>query len=426
MLPTVPARSDPRETVRLTDLLRQESVGGVLLLVAALAAVIWANTPWRDAYETVQNVHVGPAFIGLHLSIAHWASDALLAVFFFVVGLELMHELRRGSLRDPAKAAVPVVAAACGVAVPAAVYAVVQVVGDGDLAGWAIPTATDIAFALAVLAVISSHLPSALRAFLLTLAVVDDLIAIVIIAVFYSSELHLALLAAALLPLLVFAVLLRTTWHPWWVLVPLAAVAWVLVLRSGIHATIAGVLLGLVVPTAPDGHTETSLGQRFDHVLRPVSAGVCVPLFAFFSAGVTVVGGGLTAALRDPVTIGVVLGLVVGKTVGVFGGTFLTARLTRAQLDAELTWGDLFGVSLLGGVGFTVSLLVGELAFGAGSPADDHARLGILLGSVIAAILASAMLGRRNAAYRRIAAEDARRRREDETRDGTTRPREAT
>ncbi len=425
MLRTVPTRAEPRETVRLTDLLRQEAVGGVLLLIAALAAIVWANSPWRDAYATAQDAHIGPGWLGLDLTVAHWASDALLAVFFFVVGLELMYELRRGSLRDPAKAAVPVVAAACGVIVPAAVYAVVQVAGGGDLAGWAVPTATDIAFALAVLAVISSHLPSALRAFLLTLAVVDDLIAIVIIAVFYAGQLHLALLAAALLPLVAFAALLRTRWHPWWVLIPLAVVTWVLVLRSGVHATIAGVLLGLVVPTAPSDETGSSLGQRFDHVLRPVSAGVCVPLFAFFSAGVTVVGGGLAAALRDPVTLGVALGLVVGKTVGVFGGTFLMARLTHAELDAELTWADLFGVSVLGGVGFTVSLLVGELAFG-DSATGEHARLGILLGSVIAAILASVMLGRRNAAYRRIAAQDGRAQHQGTDLDGTTRPREAT
>ncbi|TWP34318.1 Na+/H+ antiporter NhaA [Leekyejoonella antrihumi] len=404
-LPRIFSRSDWPETSRAAELLRRETVGGMLLLAAAILAMLWANSPWRDAYAALHDVHFGPSALGLHLSTAHWASDGLLAVFFFVVGLELAHEFRHGDLRDPAKAAVPVVAAISGVVVPAALYAVTQLLDGGHLRGWAIPTATDIAFALAVLAVIGTHLPSAMRSFLLTLAVVDDLIAIAIIAVFYSHGLHLGLLALAIVPIAGFAVIARSRWHPWWILLPLALVGWALVLNSGIHATIAGVVLGLVVPGTADDTLEGSgsMSERIDHRLRPLSAGVCVPIFAFLSAGVTVVGGGLGAALSDPVTVGVVVGLVLGKAIGVFGGTFATARLTRAQLDDDLSWADVFGLSLLAGVGFTVSLLIGELAFGSGSAIDDHVRLGILLGSVIAAVLAGIVLRRRNRVYRRIA-----------------------
>ncbi len=396
-------RADVRETVRISDLLRQETVGGMLLLGAAAVAVIWANTPWRSAYTSLRELTVGPSFLGLDLDLAHWSSDGLLAIFFFVVGLELMQEFRHGDLRDPARAAVPIVAAASGVAVPAVLYTVVQLVDDGALVGWAVPAATDIAFALAVLAVIGSHLPSALRTFLLTLAVVDDLIAITIIAIFYTSDLHLGLLALTVIPLAAYAALTRTGWHPWWVLVPLGVLTWVLMLRSGIHATIAGVLLGLLTPTGRPDDPEsqrTSLSARLGHLLRPVSAGLCVPVFAFFAAGVTVVGGGFGAALRDPVTLGVVIGLVCGKTIGVLGSTFLMSRLTRADLGDDVTWTDMFGLSMLAGVGFTVSLLIGELAFGDGSATDEHVRLGVLGGSVIAACLASVVLLRRNRFYR--------------------------
>lgn len=406
--PRLFSRGEWPEAERVAALLRQETVGGALLLLATVLALLWSNSPWRDGYTALADHHLDIAPLGIHLSVAHWAADGLLAVFFFVVGLELKHEFVHGDLRDPAKATVPVVAAACGVAVPAIVFTVAQLLLDGDLRGWAVPTATDIAFALAVLAVIGTHLPSALRSFLLTLAVVDDLIAITIIAVFFSSDLDLPMLALAVLPVAAFGWVSRTRSHPWWLLLPLGVATWVLVLNSGVHATIAGVVLGLVVPAtrAPGGH---SLGERLEHRIRPLSAGFCVPVFAFFAAGVSFVGGDLAKAFTDPITIGVVAGLVLGKLVGIFGSTFLMARFTRAELDDDIAWSDLFGLSLLAGVGFTVSLLIGELAFGAGSIADEHVKIGVLIGSLIAALLATIVLRSRNKVYARI--------HDDETRD---------
>ncbi|GAA4118688.1 Na+/H+ antiporter NhaA [Knoellia locipacati] len=406
------------ENQTVTRALRTETVGGAILLVAALAALVWANSPWREAYAGLRDLRVGWEPWHLELSIGAWAADGLLAVFFFVAGLELKREFLVGDLRSPAKAAVPVLAAAAGVAVPAVLFAVTVMVAGGDsaaLRGWAIPTATDIAFALAVLAVIGSHLPSGLRSFLLTLAVVDDLIAITIIAIFYTQGLEVVPLLLALLPLGVFAALVQRRIVVWWLLVPLAFATWALVHASGIHATVAGVLLGLVVPvraraSVPSVSTlpaETDVAQRLEHRLRPLSAGFAVPVFAFFASGVTVVGGGVGAALRDPVAVGIVAGLVVGKLVGVLGSTWLLARFTRAQLDEDLAWSDIVGLSLLTGVGFTVSLLVGELAFGAGSERDDHAKLAVMVGSLLAALLAAVVLRRRNAVHRRIALEDA-------------------
>jgi NhaA family Na+:H+ antiporter len=295
-------------------------------------------------------------------------------------------------------------------AVPAVLYAGVNAVGSGALAGWAIPTATDIAFALAVLAVISTHLPTGLRTFLLTLAVVDDLLAITIIAVFYTSTLSVTPLLLALLPLAAFTFLVQRRIRWWWLLLPLAVVTWALVHASGVHATVAGVLLGFAVPVvrserAGGPAAGPGLAEHFEHRFRPISAGIAVPVFAFFSAGVTVGGlSGLGASLTDRVALGIVVGLVAGKAVGITSATWLVSRFTRAELDEELGWADVVGLSLLGGIGFTVSLLIGELAFGAGSERDDHAKVGVLLGTVTAALLATGVLRLRNRRYRRIAA----------------------
>lgn len=394
-------RGDWPEARRVAGLLRQETVGGAVLLAAALAALVWANSPWRDGYHRLVASEFGPNVLHLDMSLAHWTSDGLLAVFFFLAGLELKHEFTHGTLRDPGKAAVPIVAACSGVAVPALLYGAWQLYDGGELRGWAIPTATDIAFALAVLAVVGAHLPSALRSFLLTLAVVDDLIAITIIAVFYTDTIRIGWLVVAMVTLAGFAVALRHTRSPL-LLIPVALFAWLAVLNSGVHATVAGVVLGLLLPVTATAGDAEPLGERVDHLMRPVSAGFCVPAFAFCAAGVTVVGGGLGKAIHDPALIGIVIGLVLGKTIGVFGGTFLTVRLTRAELDEELAWSDIFGLAMLAGVGFTVSLLIGELAFGGGSVTDDHVKLGVLAGSVLAALLASVSLRLRNATYRRI------------------------
>ncbi|KRE42468.1 Na+/H+ antiporter NhaA [Knoellia sp. Soil729] len=405
------------EAQRVTRALRTETVGGAILLGAAVVALIWANSPWRDAYTALRDLRVGFEPWHLDLSLGQWAADGLLAIFFFVAGLELKREFLVGDLRSPAKAAVPVIAAAAGVAVPALLFTLtVMAAGDREgLRGWAIPTATDIAFALAVLAVIGSHLPSGLRSFLLTLAVVDDLIAITIIAIFYTSGLDVVSLLLAVIPLGLFAFLVQRRIVIVWLLLPLAFATWTLVHASGIHATVAGVLLGLVVPVKPRASVptvstlaaDTDVAERLEHRLRPLSAGLAVPVFAFFASGVSIVGGGASGALRDPVALGIVIALVGGKLIGVFGSTFVMARFTRAELDADLSWSDVLGLSLLTGVGFTVSLLVGELAFGPGSPRDEHAKLAVIAGSVLAAILASIVLRRRNTVYRRIQQEDS-------------------
>ena len=393
------------EARRIAGVLRRETVGGALLLLATVAALAWANSPWGAGYADLRDTVVGPAALHLDLTLGEWAADGLLAVFFFVAGLELKREFVAGDLRDPRRAALPVAAAVGGMIVPAALYVLVnRDTGGGALSGWAIPIATDIAFALAVLAVIGSHLPSALRTFLLTLAVVDDLLAIVVIAVFFPSELAVGWLLLALVPLAGFAVLVQRRVRSWWLLLPLAAATWTLVHASGVHATVAGVLLGFAVPVARRrAGPGPGLAEHFEHRFRPLSAGVAVPVFAFFSAGVAVGGlSGFGDALGDPVTVGVVLGLVVGKPVGVLGAAFLVARTTRAELDDDLSWLDVSGLALLAGIGFTVSLLIGELAFGAGTEQDEHVKVGVLTGSLLAALLATVVLRLRNRAYRRL------------------------
>ena len=274
----------------------------------------------------------------------------------------------------------------------------------------AIPTATDIAFALAVLAVIGTHLPSALRTFLLTLAVVDDLLAIVIIAVFYTDDFSLLPLLLAVVPLGVFAVLVQRRVRSWWLLLPLAVAAWVLVHESGVHATVAGVLLGFAVPVARRATGPgPGLAEHFEHRWRPLSSGFAVPVFAFFAAGVSVAdAGGLGNALTQPVALGIIAGLVLGKAVGVFGATYLVQRFTRARLAEGLSWWDVLGLALLAGIGFTVSLLIGELAFGTGTASEDHVRIGVLAGSVIAAVSAMVVLRVRNQVYQRLCAEEER------------------
>ncbi|MET0952291.1 MAG: Na+/H+ antiporter NhaA [Aeromicrobium sp.] len=394
------------EASRIADILRRETIGGALLIVAAVAALVAANV--GDTYADVRDTVVGPSALHLDLTVGAWAADGLLAIFFFVAGLELKREFVAGDLRDPRRAAIPIVAAVGGMAVPALVFTLVNL--GGAVRGWAIPTATDIAFALAVLAVISTHLPTALRTFLLTLAIVDDLLAITIIAVFYTSDLEVLWLLAAAVPLAAFTVLVQRRVRTWWLLLPLALMVWGLVHASGVHATVAGVLMGFAVPVLRrDDHDGPGLAEHLEHVFRPLSAAVAVPVFAFFSAGVAIGGrDGLTSAMSDPITIGIVLGLFAGKTVGVLGATWLAARFTRADLDDSLAWIDVIGLAMLAGVGFTVSLLIGELAYGPGSQADEHAKIGVLAGSLVSAAAAAVVLRSRNRHYRLVELEERR------------------
>ena len=405
------------EVSRIGEILRKETLGGIFLIVAAVAAIVWANSPGGDGYVSLRDVVIGPSQLHLDLTLGTWAADGLLAIFFFVAGLELKREFVAGDLRDPRRAAVPIAAALGGMAVPALIFTLINLGGaHGALQGWAIPTATDIAFALAVLAVISTHLPSGLRTFLLTLAVVDDLFAIMIIAVFYTKSLEIPWLLAALLPLAIFTVLVQRRIQHWWLLLPLAAATWGCVHASGVHATVAGVLLGFAVPVLRrDGGDGPGMAERFEHLIRPLSSIFAVPVFAFFSAGVALDGwNGFTKAMSEPITIGIIAGLFFGKTIGVFGSTWLIARFTRADLDDDLEWLDVLGLSMLAGVGFTVSLLIGELAYGVGSQTDEYVKVGVLMGSLISALGATVILRSRNKKYRLICEREAR----DNDRDG--------
>lgn len=409
------------ESRRIGEILRKETVGGILLVSLAAIALLWANSPWAESYFALRDFEIGYEPWHLRLSLGAWAADGLLAIFFFLVGLELKREFVAGDLRRFSTAVVPIVAAVGGVIVPAVIYLAV-VAGSPEAAhGWAIPTATDIAFAVAVLAIIGSHLPSALRIFLLTLAVVDDLIAIGIIALFYTETIEVLPLVLALVVIAVYGVVAqryRDFFHlrptaAWLILLPIGLVAWALVHASGVHATIAGVLLGFTIPVlhkkadrGPD--SGPGLAEVFEHRFRPLSAGFAVPVFAFFSAGVAIGGGeGFVSAFTDPVVVGIVVALVVGKPLGITAATWIITRIRRINLDPSLRWMDIVGVGLLAGIGFTVSLLVAELSFAAGSEHHDHAKVAILTASVVAALAASVLLGIRNRRYRRLDAADA-------------------
>ncbi len=378
------------------DRLRQwaalDTTSGVLLLITAAIAVVWANSPWRESYASLLHTEVGPDFLHLNLSLAHWASDGLLAIFFFVVGVELKHEFVAGGLRDLKLAGVPIAAAVGGMVTPALFYVVVVALGDPEgLRGWAIPTATDIAFALAVLAIFGRGLPLPLRTFLLTLAVVDDLLGIVVIATFYTDEIDFVMLGGALVVVAVFGVLVRGSWRLWPLFIPVGVVAWALMHASGVHATVAGVLLGFVVPAVAIHGEKIPRTERLDEAVRPYSAAIALPVFAFAAAGVTVIGG--EGSIVQPVSIGIVFGLVVGKLVGVLGSTWLMTKFTPLRLPDAIGLRDLLPIGMLTGVGFTVALLIAELSFEGG--ADDHAaaaKAAILVGSVVSAALAAALL----------------------------------
>ncbi|MDQ1130307.1 Na+/H+ antiporter NhaA [Microbacterium sp. SORGH_AS_0888] len=379
--------------IRIRRWVTAETTSGMLLIGAAAIALIWANSPWREAYAALSELTIGPAALHLDLSLSTWAADGLLAVFFFVVGVELKQEIVAGSLRNPRQAAVPVLAAAGGMLAPALLFTLV-VVCFGDpaaLHGWAIPTATDIAFALAVLAVFGRGLPRALRTFLLTLAVVDDLLAIIVIAVFYTGEIRILPLAAALACVAVFAVILRGRRAPWWALIPVAIAAWTFMHASGVHSTIAGVLLGFAVPARVVHGEPRPRTEHLEHAVRPFSSGLALPVFAFFAAGVTLVGAGDGGVILQPVVLAIVVGLVIGKLVGVLGTTALVTRLAPLSLPAGLRLRDLLPVGLLTGIGFTVSLLIAELSFPDGGHTTG-AKAAVLIGTVVSATLAAVLL----------------------------------
>ncbi|WP_345609136.1 Na+/H+ antiporter NhaA [Pseudonocardia adelaidensis] len=370
----------------------------MVLLAATAVALVWANSPWSPAYQAMRDAVVGPAALHLDLTLAQWATDGVLALFFFVVGLELKRELVIGELSTRSQALLPVVAAFGGMVVPALLALLVGRGAPGMEQAWAIPVATDIAFALAVLALAGTALPVTARIFLLALAVVDDLGAIVVIAVLFSVGLNLVALAAAALLALLYWYLQRRRVTTAWLYVPIALATWVAVHEAGVHATLAGVLLGVLTRVGSDPGEPDSPAIRLEHRLQPWSAGFCVPLFALFAAGVPVGADALRSVVAEPVAQAVAVGLLVGKVVGIFGASYLMVSLTPASRPAGLSWRDVLAVSMLGGVGFTVSLLMAELSLD--GPDVDTAKASVLLSSAVAALVAAAVLAVRSRAHR--------------------------
>ncbi|WP_308190210.1 Na+/H+ antiporter NhaA [Amycolatopsis sp. GM8] len=384
----------PRAVAEFVRYLRTETTGGMILLAATAIALLWANSPLSGAYRAVRDFPLGPHFLHLDLTIGDWAKDGLLALFFFVAGLELKRELVVGELSRLKQAVLPVVAALGGMVVPALVVLAVAWGAPGIERGWAIPVATDIAFALGVLALTASNLPSSTRVFLLSLAVVDDLGAIVVIAVLFTTSFNLIAAAVAVLALVLYAWLQHRRVRTPWIYVPLAVITWVAVHTTGVHATIAGVALGLLTRVRPDPDEDEAPAIRLEHRLQPWSAAVAVPLFALFAAGIEINAQSLGEVFTTALPLAVVLGLVVGKPVGILGASALAVSLGVAERPRGTGWRDLAALSLLGGVGFTVSLLISELALtGEGS---ERAKAAVLLASAIASLGAAGLLLRRN------------------------------
>jgi NhaA family Na+:H+ antiporter len=377
----------------LTEYLRQETSGGKLLVAATVAALVWANLA-GGSYEAVwqTNVAIGPGWLHLDLSLAGWVADGLLAIFFFVAGLEVKRELTIGELAGWRAAALPVAAAAGGMLLPAGIALVASRGAAADGGAWAIPVATDIAFALGVLALAGSALPSGVRVVLLSMAVIDDLGAIMLIAVLFTHQLSLAWLAGAALLCAVYWWAQRRR-GPAWLLVPVAVAVWVCLHASGVHATVAGIALGLLTAVRPTRDEAEALGERLERRLHPLSAGIVVPLFALAAAGIPLAT--IPQAVADPVAHGVAAGLLVGKTVGILGGAWLAVRTRIGSLPDGVGWADLLPVAVLGGIGYTVSLLITELALPAPA-ARSHAATAVLAASLIAAAIAVILLRRRS------------------------------
>ena len=374
--------------------LHSETFAGGMLLLGAAIALFWANSPWRDAYASLSNTVIGPEALHLDLTIGTWAADGLLAIFFFVVGLELKTEFVTGSLRDIKQALVPMLAAVCGMVGPILLYvAVVAASGTGVYDGWAIPVATDIAFALAVLGLFGKGLPLAARTFLLTLAVVDDLLGITVIAIFFTDEISFLWLGASFALIAVFAVLVNKRITHWWILWPIALIAWTAMHEAGVHATIAGVLMGLSVPALTRGVEKKPLTEVLGGRFEFWSAGIVLPIFAFFAAGVNIIdSGGFGAMLTNPVAIAIYLALPFGKFLGIWGGTALLTSVFKLRLGKGLHLADIAAVSLVAGVGFTVSLLIASLSFAPDDPYSGYARVAVILGSVLASVLGAIAL----------------------------------
>jgi Na+:H+ antiporter, NhaA family len=405
----------------LRQFLHTESGGGIALLVAAVVALVWANSPWSGGYESLWSTELRLSLGGVELSedLRHWVNDGLMAIFFFVVGLEIKRELVVGELRAPRTAALPALAALGGMVVPAALYLAVNAGREG-VDGWGIPMATDIAFAVGVVALLGSRVPSALKLFLLTLAIVDDIGAILVIALVYSEGVDAGALAVAALAGLGIVVLRRLGVDWPFAYVAAGLVLWVATYQSGVHATIAGVVLGLLTPArpvAPDlltqdwvsdlaedpsphdlatlrrvARSSVSPAERLQHDLHPLTSFVIVPLFALANAGVVIERGAFDAPGAGAVALGIGVGLVAGKVIGITGATWLAVRTGVGRLPSGVTVRQLVGVAGVAGIGFTVSLFIAGLAFPEAPGLEAAAKIGILIASVVAAVVGSAIL----------------------------------
>ena len=375
----------------IKDALKDETFAGALLMISALIAIIVANSSLSSWYFDLLSTKFEIPFLTLNLTIAHWVSDGLLAIFFFIAGLELKHELVHGSLSEKSRAIVPVVAALAGMLIPIGIFTL-MVRGDEEaIQGWAIPMATDIAFALAVLAVAGRRLPTEIRAFLLTVAVVDDLGAISVIAVFYSEKFNFAYFALTCASLASFWLLHRIGKAHVLIALPIALLAWWAMYKSGIHATVSGVALALIVPNKPRPGSDFSTAERCEARVHPISVLIVIPLFAFVAAGVDIRSSGIIEGVTSPIGSAIIFALVIGKFLGIFGATYLFTRFTRATLAENLRWRDVSAIGLLAGIGFTVSLLIVELSYEQSQALSD-AKVGVLAASVIASLLAVALL----------------------------------
>jgi NhaA family Na+:H+ antiporter len=383
------ARQMRRPLSVLRDFLEGEASGGIVLMGAAALALIVANSPLGPSYEEALHAAIGP------LSLEHWINDALMALFFLLVGLEIKREMIDGQLATWSRRALPGIAAAGGMLVPATIYFALNRQNPETIRGWAIPTATDIAFALGVISLLGNRVPASLKVFLAALAIIDDLGAVVIIALFYSTGISLLDLAGAALVLIVLFAMNRRGVLQLWPYLLLGVALWALVYRSGIHATLAGVALALTIPLrttsgTPDDVHHSPL-HRLEHRLSLFVPFFVVPIFGFANAGVSLWHVGLST-LSDPLTMGVAGGLVAGKLIGVFGSAAIVIRLGLADLPAQASWTQLLGTALLCGIGFTMSLFIALLAFAGQLVLQEEVKLGILCGSALAGILGTMVL----------------------------------
>jgi NhaA family Na+:H+ antiporter len=391
-------RPSGEEIGRIRQYLSTEFLGGIALFVAVISALVFANSPLRSLYDSITQFQFG--FGAFRLDVKTWAADGLLAIFFAVAGLELRREITHGELKNPRHAALPIVAALCGMAGPALIYSFITRSDAVDLYAWVIPTSTDLAFALTILGIAGSRIPTALRAFLLTLAITDDIVAIVLIAIFYSQTIKWQYLASSLLVLALYALLQRKGFTSWMIAFPLAGCAWALMQHSGVHATVAGVLVGLLANPHRDRKGSSAI-ERFERFLSPISALISVPVFAFVTIGIAISSSEIASLWHDKITYAIVISRIFGKVIGIVGGAWLISKITRAELNPTLSWWDVSGIGVLGGIGFSVSLLVAVISLGAYPDRLLAAETGILISGVLGAVFAIVVLQIRSRKYGR-------------------------